>query len=115
MGRPALPGFTPASALRVGPGSLAAIARAMLGMYLGSGDNFTALHAVTGTHAYRMIEPFIDVADRTTGRRYLWQSLVAAYVSIGAPALVVPAPGSCPTGPRWRPARRPRTTITRSS
>jgi hypothetical protein len=71
-----LPGFTPASALRVGPGSLAAIARAMLGMYLGSGDNFTALHAVTGTHAYRMIEPF--VVDRTAGRRYLWQAVVAA-------------------------------------
>ncbi len=74
-----LQGFTPASALRVGPGSLAAIARAMLGMYLGSGDNFTALHAVTGTHAYRMIEPFIDVpiaapGAATCGRRW-WRPM----------------------------------------
>jgi hypothetical protein len=86
-----LPGFAPASALRVGPGSLAAIARAVRRLYLGSGDNFTALHAVTGTHAYRMIEPFIDAADRAAGRRYLWQAVVAAYVSIGAPALQMPA------------------------
>ena len=84
-----LPGFAPAAALRVGAGSLAAIARAVRQLYLGSGDNFTALHAVTGTHGYRMIEPFVDPADRPAGRRYLWQAVVAAYVSIGAPALVV--------------------------
>ena len=89
-----LPGFAPAAALRVGAGSLAAIARAVLGMYLGSGDNFTALHAVTGTHAYRMIEPF--VADRSDGRRYLWQAVVAAYVSIGAPALAARPAGELP-------------------
>jgi hypothetical protein len=89
-----LAGFAPAAALRLGPGSLAGIARATLGMYLGSRDNFTALHAVTGTHAYRMIEPFVP--DRTAGRRYLWQALVAAYVSIGAPVLNQPAPAQLP-------------------
>jgi hypothetical protein len=91
-----LPGFAPTAAVRVGAGSLAAIARAVRQLYLGSGDDFTALHAVTGTHAYRMIEPFVDPADRAAGRRYLWQAVVAAYVSIGAPALVVPPPVKLP-------------------
>ena len=48
-------------------------------MYLGSGDDFTALHAVTGTHAYRMIEPFVDPpiarpGGGTCGRRW-WRPM----------------------------------------
>jgi hypothetical protein len=92
-----LTGFGPAaSALRMGDASLTAIARAMVRLHAAS-NNFTALHAVTGTHAYRLLEPF--VGDRVAGRRHLWQALVAAYVSIGAPALAAaPAP---PRLPPW--------------
>lgn len=95
-----LPGFgAAASALRIDDGtgvrSLDAIARAMVRLHVASRDNFTALHAVTGTHAYRMLEPF--VADRALGRRHLWQALVAAYVSIGTPRLAMPAAVALPT------------------
>jgi hypothetical protein len=87
-----LPGFSAAaSSLRTGDGSLAAIARAAVQLHVASGDNFTALHGVTGTHAYRMIEPFVP--DKTTGRRYLWQALVAAYIYIDAPAVGGPVSG----------------------
>jgi hypothetical protein len=91
-----LAGFGPAaSSLRIGDASLTAIAAAMVRLHIASRDNFTALHAVTGTHAYRMLEPF--VADRTAGRRYLWQALVAAYVSIGAPEVgAATPPGKLP-------------------
>ncbi len=84
-----LPGFAAASSLRTGDGSLDRIARAAVRLHVASGDNFTALHGVTGTHAYRMIEPF--VADKGIGRRYLWQALVAAYVYIDAPDIGAPA------------------------
>ncbi len=91
-----LPGFgAAASSLKIGDASLAAIARAMVRLHVASGDDFTALHAVTGAHAYRMLEP--HVPDRTAGRRHLWQALVAAYVSIGAPAVApAPAPAKLP-------------------
>ena len=87
-----LPGFAPAaSTLRIDDGSLTAIARAAVRLYVGSGDNFTALHGVTGTHAYRLLEPY--VTDRAAGRRHLWQALVAAYVHIDAPEIGPAAPG----------------------
>jgi hypothetical protein len=84
-----LPGFGPAaSSLRTDDGSLAAIARAAVHLHVASGDDFAALHGVTGTHAYRMIEPFVP--DRGLGRRYLWQALMAVYVYIGAPDVRTP-------------------------
>lgn len=73
--------------------TLAALAAASVRLYLDSGD-FTALHAVTGTHAYRMLEPFIQPPE--LGLRYLWQALLAAYVSIGSPLVVEPAAASIP-------------------
>jgi hypothetical protein len=86
-----LEGFGKAvSALTITDASLPAIAHAVVRLYLGTGDDFTALHAVTGTHAYRVLEPF--VADPIAGRRHLWQSLVAAYASIGAPPIAPAAP-----------------------
>jgi hypothetical protein len=91
-----LTGFAPvASTLQVGGGSLGAIARTMLRLYLTTNDDFTALHGITGTHAYRMLEPF--VTDRNAGRRYLWQALVAAYVTVDAPALTARAPVRVPS------------------
>jgi hypothetical protein len=87
-----------ASGLRPGV-PLPAIASSMVGLYLGSDDDFTALHAITGTHAFRLLEPHLADADLATARRHLWQALVAAYVSIDAPAPTVPA--TAKTVPSW--------------
>lgn len=81
------PGFAAAaSALRVDDASLARIADAVIRLFAATGD-FTALHAVTGTHAMRALQPYAP-ADAA---RWLWQALVAAYITIGAPR-VEPAP-----------------------
>jgi hypothetical protein len=73
--------------------TLAALAAASVRLYADSGD-FILLHAVTGTHAYRLLQPFIHPPE--LGLRYFWQALVAAYVSTGAPSLVDPPSGSVP-------------------
>jgi hypothetical protein len=91
----ALPGFSDAaSALAPRDDSLAQLSLACGRLYVATAD-FTALHAVTGTHAYRLLEPFI--VDRAAGVRHLWQALVAAYITIGAPKLDVPT-ASAPPG-----------------
>lgn len=77
-------------ALAPSDGTLAA---ATVRLYLDKGD-FTALHAVTGTHAYRVLQPHIDPPE--LGVRYLWQALVAAYVTIGAPRVDDPAAADVP-------------------
>jgi hypothetical protein len=90
----ALPGFSDAaSALAPRHDSLAQLSVACGRLYLATAD-FTALHAVTGTHAYRLLEPFI--VDRAAAVRHLWQALVAAYITIGAPKLDVPAASAPP-------------------
>jgi hypothetical protein len=73
--------------------TLAALAAATVRIYAG-GDNFTALHAVTGTHAFRLLQPFITPPE--LGLRYLWQAVLAAYVSIGAPRVVDPPASDVP-------------------
>jgi hypothetical protein len=93
-GAAALPAFAPAvSSLAVSEATLADLAGLSLRLYLQSGD-FTALHAVTATHAHRLISPFMDPAAQAL--RYHWQALAAAYVSVGAPALAAPASGQSP-------------------
>jgi hypothetical protein len=82
-----------ADALAPSDTTLAAFAAASVRLYCDSGD-FTALHAVTGTHAYRLLQPFIQPPE--LGLRYFWQALLAAYVSIGAPSVVDPPSGSVP-------------------
>jgi hypothetical protein len=82
-----------ANALAPDDGTLAALAAASVRLYIQNRD-FTALHAVTGTHAYRLLQPFI--APSELGLRYFWQALLAAYVSIGAPSVVEPAASSVP-------------------
>jgi hypothetical protein len=62
--------------------SLATIARAMVRNYCRSDNDIMALHGVTGTHAYRVIEPF--VADKKAGRRYLWQA-IGVHVGVAKP------------------------------
>jgi hypothetical protein len=52
---------------------------------LASTDNFTALHGVTGLAALSVVRPWIE--DQELVDRYGFQALVAAYLSIGAPAI----------------------------
>jgi hypothetical protein len=46
-------------------------------------DDFTLLHAVTATHAFRMVIPFIS--DSALATRYLWRSVLIAALSTGLP------------------------------
>ena len=61
---------------------LDSVARAILRAYAASGD-FTLLHGVTGTHAFRMLSP--HAADGGAALGDLWFALVAAYAGAGAP------------------------------
>jgi hypothetical protein len=81
------------NALAPGDHTLAAIAAATVRIYA-DGGNFTVLHAVTGTHAYRLLQPFITPPE--LGLRYFWQAVLAAYVSVGAPRVVDPPAGDVP-------------------
>jgi hypothetical protein len=46
-------------------------------------DDFTLLHAVTATHAFRLITPFI--ADSELATRYLWRAIMIGGLSTGLP------------------------------
>ena len=48
-------------------------------------QNFRLLHAMTATHAMRIVLPFARESDELM--QYFWRALVAAYVSAGAPSL----------------------------
>jgi hypothetical protein len=90
----ALPGFPAAAALlRPEARTLERIAGAVVKLYAATGD-FTALHAVTATHAYRQLLPSIQQPE--DGVRYLWQALAAAYVTIQSPAVAVPSGRNVP-------------------
>lgn len=60
------------------------IARAVLQAYAASGD-FTLLHGVTGTHAFRVLAPL--ASDSGAALVDLWAALVAAYLGAGAPGV----------------------------
>lgn len=62
--------------------SLASIAHAVIRVYAASGD-FTMLHGVTGTHAFRLLAPYVSDAQRAVA--HLWQAAVAAYLGAGSP------------------------------
>jgi hypothetical protein len=62
--------------------ALDAIARALLRAYAASGD-FTLLHGVTGTHAFRLLAP--HAGDSGAALIDLWTAVVAAYLGAGAP------------------------------
>lgn len=47
--------------------------------------SFTMLHAMTATHATRVLMPYASDADTTV--RYLWRAIVAAYTSAGLPEI----------------------------
>lgn len=61
---------------------LDAVARALLRAYAASGD-FTLLHGVTATHAFRLLAP--HAGDARAALDDLWSALVAAYLGAGAP------------------------------
>ena len=69
----------------------AGLAHAMLGAYVASGD-FTMLHGITACHAFRTLTPLIKDVD--SGRCYLWQALVCAYLSAGGPKAGTPLKGN---------------------
>jgi questin oxidase-like protein len=84
-----LPSFADAvNALQPRRDTLAQLAAAAVRLYTSTHGDFTALHTVTGTHAFRLLSPFIRASG--PGLRYLWQAFVAAYVAIRAPAIVEP-------------------------
>jgi len=60
------------------------LAQTALHLYA-STDDFTALHGVTGLEAINSLRPWND--DNELLSRFAFQALVAAYLSIGAPAL----------------------------
>jgi hypothetical protein len=92
----ALPAFGPlASSLGSDEQTLSGIAAAVLELYLGTGD-FIALHAVTATHAYRVLSPFLE----PSALRYHFQAIAAAFVSIGAPRLGPPSGSAAPPWPQ---------------
>jgi hypothetical protein len=67
--------------------TLSAIAGTAVRVYLCTGD-FTALHCVTGAHAFRVLEPFLD--DPRGGLSALWVGICLAYCTIGAPLISEP-------------------------
>lgn len=87
------------AALQPDEDTLRKLAGAALELYTVTGGNFTALHAVTGTHGLRMLWP--HVSQKELALRYLWQALVAAYLTVGAPALSSP-PAAAPALPDWQ-------------
>ena len=58
------------------------VARALVRAYAASGD-FTLLHGVTGTQAFRLLVPYASDADAAL--QDLWASLVSAYIGAGSP------------------------------
>jgi hypothetical protein len=88
-----LPDFAAAvGALRADDRTLGRLAGATLRLYAATRD-FTALHAVTGTHACRQVLPY---TDPVLAARYLWQAVLAAYITIRAPAVPAPAAAEPP-------------------
>ena len=62
--------------------ALDAVALALLRAYAASGD-FTLLHGVTGTHAFRLLAPY--TSDSGAALADLWAAAVAVYMGCGAP------------------------------
>ncbi|APV51853.1 hypothetical protein BWI17_20565 [Betaproteobacteria bacterium GR16-43] len=72
--------------------SMASLAAALVRAYAASSD-FTVLHGITGTHAFRLLAEHSSEPGRAIA--HLWQAVVAAYVGAGSPAVEgVALPGS---------------------
>lgn len=64
--------------------NLASIAAFSIALYNDTYD-FTALHAVTATHAFRSLLPFI--LDKDDALNYFWRAIFASYLTVGAPCI----------------------------
>ena len=73
-----------AASLEVDDDSEATLAACALRLHA-STNNFTALHGVTGLAALSVVRPWIE--DQQLVDRVAFQALLAAYLSIGAPAI----------------------------
>ncbi len=80
------PEFQAVGGLTVDADSLERIALASLRLHASTND-FTALHAVTGTHATRVLLPYLDTAEGARAQRFLFQAIAAAYLTIGSPPI----------------------------
>jgi hypothetical protein len=45
-------------------------------------EDFTLLHVVTGCHAFRIVQPYAN--DKALARRYLWQAVLVAWLTVVA-------------------------------
>jgi hypothetical protein len=70
--------------LAIGPDTLRRVTAASLALYAATMD-FCALHALTGSHWLRLIDPVTPDPDMAL--RYFWQSIAALYPKIGFPDL----------------------------
>jgi hypothetical protein len=93
----AMPEFAASAGLALCGDSLARIAAAARALHACTGD-FTALHAVTGTHATRVLLPFLDDAQQALALRFLFQAVAAAYLTIATPPIT---PVDAARAPSW--------------
>jgi hypothetical protein len=92
------PGFAPViDRLAIGPATRARVAATSLALLAATGD-FCALHAVTGAHWLRLIEP--RTPNPAVPLRYLWQAVASVVPKMG-----FPVPPSAEQLDLWR--RRP--------
>lgn len=81
------PDFAPVvDMLAIGPDCLNRLAATSLTVFAATMD-FSALHAVTGTHWVRLVAPFVPDADRAALIRYFWQIIASLVPKIGFPTL----------------------------
>jgi hypothetical protein len=80
-------GFATAAASPWYPGAFDDLAHLTTALFAATGD-FTALHAMTGTFAMRVLVPYVD---EEAAFRALWHALVAAYATVGLPVRPTPA------------------------
>jgi hypothetical protein len=71
---------------------LRAVARFVIGWFAAT-QGFVALHAMTATHALRVVAPYLDLKEALPA---MWWSLCAVYAAAKAPAFEVPEPERLP-------------------
>lgn len=73
--------------LAIGPGAFQKVRAASLALFAGTLD-FCALHALTGCHWLRLLQPVAPDSDLAL--RYFWQAIASLYPKIGFPDLPTP-------------------------
>ena len=97
----ALPGFSEMiNGINLSESHLPELAKVVMEIYL-SKENITTLHAVTGTHAFRLLTPYLE--ETKTAIHFLWRAVCALYISVGAPRLL-DSKGDNP--PQWEEIKK---------